>query len=209
MNTFIKYFIAAFAFTCLFTACEKNDYFVDSGKANGDFDGTVWEYLNSSHGNWDSLTVAIEHAGVIDIFDTPNSSLTLFGPTNHSINQFLFKTIDEKGNRLYQCVRDIPADLCRRMVLSYVIPEARLRTDFDYEVKGTLTGGTIVETLSGAKLRVYRHKTDYGSISDAGPEELYIHAQESGHIARCVSTDIKPMNGVVHALSTTFQWTEF
>lgn len=208
MYTFIRYFTVAILLGCLCSACEK-DYFVDGGKADGNFDGTVWEYLRNSHGNWDSLVVAIEHAGIIDVFDNPNAPVTLFGPTNNSINQFLFKTVDENGNRLYQGVKDIPADLCRRMVLSYVIEGVKMRTDFDYEVKGTLDGGTLLQSLSGAKLRVFRRKTDYGTIPDAGAEELYIHAKASGHIVLIVSGDIKPTNGVVHALSTTHQWTKF
>lgn len=208
MYTIIRYFIIAFILGCLCSACEK-DYFVDGGKADGNFDGTVWEYLSSNHGKWDSLVVAIGHAGLIDVFDNPDAPLTLFGPTNLSINQFLFKTVDENGNRLYQSVTDIPKELCRRMVLSYVVSGIKMRTDFDYEVKGTLEGGTLVQSLSGAEIRVFRRKTDYGSIPDAGAEELYIHATASGHIVLCVSADIKPTNGVVHALSTTHQWTEF
>lgn len=50
MDTFIKYFAVALILGCLCSACEK-DYFVDGGKADGNFNGTVWEYLRSSHGN--------------------------------------------------------------------------------------------------------------------------------------------------------------
>lgn len=195
--------------TCV--ACDKNDYYHDSGVANGRFDGTVWEYLQSDHKNWDSVVVAIRHAGLVDVFDGTNpeyKEITFFGITNLSIDQFLFKTVDKDGSRLYNSIRDIPVDMCRRMILSYVIPHRMMKEEFDYEVKGTLTGGTVVKTLTGVDLRVFRRKSDYGSVADIGAESLHIHAVESGHIVKVASADIQPTNGVVHSLSYTFQWVE-
>lgn len=206
----MKYYIIFLLILLAFGACEKDNYH-DSGVANGKFDGTVWEYLQSDHKNWDSVVVAIRHAGLVDVFDGTNpeyKEITFFGITNLSIDQFLFKTVDEDGNRLYNSIQDIPADMCRRMILSYVIPKRMMKEEFDYEVKGTLTGGTVVKTLTGVDLRVFRRKSDYGSVADIGAESLYIHALESGHISRIASADITPNNGVVHSLSYTFQWTE-
>lgn len=206
----MKYYIIFLLILLAFGACEKDNYH-DSGVANGKFDGTMWEYLQSDHKNWDSVVVAIRHAGLVDVFDGTNpeyKEITFFGITNLSIDQFLFKTVDEDGNRLYNSIQDIPADMCRRMILSYVIPKRMMKEEFDYEVKGTLTGGTVVKTLTGVDLRVFRRKSDYGSVADIGAESLYIHALESGHISRIASADITPNNGVVHSLSYTFQWTE-
>lgn len=206
----MKYYIIFLLILLAFGACEKDNYH-DSGVANGKFDGTMWEYLQSDHKNWDSVVVAIRHAGLVDVFDGTNpeyKEITFFGITNLSIDQFLFKTVDEDGNRLYNSIQDIPADMCRRMILSYVIPKRMMKEEFDNEVKGTLTGGTVVKTLTGVDLRVFRRKSDYGSVADIGAESLYIHALESGHISRIASADITPNNGVVHSLSYTFQWTE-
>lgn len=206
----MKNYIISIAILLACNACEKDNYH-DSGVANGKFDGTMWEYLQSDHKNWDSVVVAIRHAGVVNVFDGTNpeyKEITFFGITNLSIEQFLFKTVDANGKKLYQSVRDVPVELCRRMILSYVIPKRMIKEEFDYEVKGTLTGGTIVKTLTNIDLRVFRRKSDYGSVADIGAESLYIHAIESGHVVRIASADIRPTNGVVHSLSYTLQWVE-
>lgn len=191
--------------------CVEDNYH-DSGLANGYFDGTVWEYMHSNH-EWDSAIVVIERAGLVGIFDGSDpicrEGLTFFGFTNFTVWQFLAYT-KEGGQRKYRCIADIPAELCRQMVLDYVVPGKRMKAVFDYEVRGTLTGGTEVETLSGKTLRVYRTKTPDPNTGepDKGPEGMGVHAIGSGHVAAIASADNEADNGVVHALAYTFQWTE-
>ncbi len=94
------------------------------------------------------------------------------------------------------------------MLLSHVVPGRMMKTDFDYEVKGTLTGGTMVTTLSGVELRVYRTRSEYGGVPDIGAEGLAIHAIISGQMASVASANIETRSGVVHSLSYTYQFTE-
>ena len=191
--------------------CDKDNY-IDTGLANGVFDGTVWEYMHSNH-EWDSAIVVIERAGLTGIFDGTDTEykggITFFGFTNFTVWQFLAYTVDDDDNRLYRCINDIPVELCRQMVLDYVVKDKRMKESFDYEVRGTMEGGTEVTTLSGKKLRVYRTKTNdpYTGEPDKGPEDLFIHAVNSGHIARIASADIQADNGAVHSLTYEFQWT--
>lgn len=192
------------------TGC-GNDFYHDSGLADGKHDCTVWEYLQTDHYNWDSVIVMIEHAGLKDVFDGTNpefKQITFFAPTNLSINQFLFKTTDETGDMVYSSVKDVPVELCRKMLLAHVLDRRMMKEDFDYEVKGTLTGGTMVTTIGGVELRVYRTRTSYNGIPDIGPESLFFHAVTSGHIAMVASADIEMTNGVVHSLSYTYEFTE-
>ena len=187
------------------TGC-GNDFYHDSGLADGKHDCTVWEYLQTDHYNWDSVIVMIEHAGLKDVFDGTNpefKQITFFAPTNLSVNQFLFKTTGETGDMVYSSVKDVPVELCRKMLLAHVLNRRMMKEDFDYEVKGTLTGGTMVTTIGGVELRVYRTRTPYNGIPDIGPESLFFHAVTSGHIAMVASADIEMMNGVVHSLSYT------
>ena len=192
-----------------FGACNDN-YYHDSGVANGKHDCTMWEYFQTDHENWDSTMILIEHAGLKDVFDGTNpgyKEITFFGVTNLSINQFLFKTTDDKREPLYNRIEDIPADLCREMLLSHIAAGKMMKTGFEYEVKGTLTGGTMVKTLSGIELRVYRTKSEYNGVPDIGAEGLAIHALVSGQMATVASADIEVTNGVVHALDYTYQFT--
>ena len=192
------------------TGC-GNDFYHDSGLADGKHDCTVWEYLQTDHYNWDSVIVMIEHAGLKDVFDGTNpefKQITFFAPTNLSVNQFLFKTTGEPGDMVYSSVKDVPVELCRKMLLAHVLNRRMMKEDFDYEVKGTLTGGTMVTTIGGVELRVYRTRTPYNGIPDIGPESLFFHAVTSGHIAMVASADIEMMNGVVHSLSYTYEFTK-
>ena len=155
-----------FVIACGTGGCEK-DTFHDTGLANGVFNGSVWEYMQAGHGNWDSLVIMVRKAGLVDLFDGKDPGcpqMTVFGLTNLSIVQFLLRTTDEEGELVYRSVADMPDALCREILLSYVIAGRHVRVDFPYEVQGTLEGGTVFETLNGLDLRVYRVK---GSKSEA------------------------------------------
>ena len=78
----------------------------------------------------------------------------------------------------------------------------------DYEVWVTLTVGTIVQSLTGIELRVFRTKVDYNGIPDIGPEGLGIHALVNGFIAGVASADIVTNMGMVHSLSYGYQMVE-
>ena len=75
-------------------------------------------------------------------------------------------------------------------------------------MKGTLAGGTVVKTLLGIELRVYRTKSGYNGVPDIGAEGLAIHALVSGQMATVASADIEVTNGVVHALDYTYLFTQ-
>lgn len=206
-----KYILFIFT-TLLLFGCDKDNY-IDTGLANGVFEGTVWEYMHSNP-EWDSAIVIIERAGLTGIFDGSDpeykDGITFFGFTNFTVWQFLAYTVDDDDNRIYRSIGDIPVELCRQMVLDYVIKGKRMKESFDYEVRGTMEGGSEVQTVSGKTLRVYRTKTNdpYTGEPDKGPEGLAFHAPVSGHIAGIASADIQADNGVVHSLSYEFQWTE-
>lgn len=197
--------IASFLWEC------DDNYFHDTGLANGVHDCTMWEYLRSDHENWDSTVLLIQRAGLVPLFEGKSAEypeITFFGPTNLSIIQFLLTTTDRAGNRLYHRIADIPAETCERLVKSHIIPGRRIKEDFDYEVRGTLTGGTILQTLTGIELRVFRTKGDYNGIPDIGPEGLGIHALVNGFIAGVASADIVTNMGMVHSLSYGYQMVE-
>lgn len=206
----LKYILMAMVAGWIIWGCDDN-YYHDSGLANGKHDCSMWEYLHTDGRDWDSTVVMIERAGLRSLFDggdSENGEITFFGPTNYSIMQFLYKTLDDVGEVMYERIADIPVEMCRQMILSHVIRGKKMSTDFDFEVKGTLTGGSVETTLTGRQLRVYRVRGEYNGIPDIGPEGLMIHALEGGHIAGVASSNIETTNGVVHSLSYTHQLTE-
>ena len=98
--------------------------------------------------------------------------------------------------------------MCRKMLLSHVLPKKMMKKDFDYENRGTLEGGTYIQALSGTELRVFRAKSSYMGIADIGAESLGIHALVNGYIVGIASADIEMNNGIVHSLSYTYQFSE-
>ncbi len=191
----------------LLASCEK-DYQHDTGLADGYHDCSMMDYLRSDHNNWDSIVVAIEYAGLTDIFEGTNpdyKEITFFGPTNMSIRKFF---LEQTGEAIYHTIREIPVELVKDMILAYLVEGKKMKETFDYEVKGTLTGGTEVYSLNNVKLRVYRTQSEFNGIPDIGAEGLKIHAEISGQMASIASADIETNNGVVHSLSNRFTWVE-
>lgn len=204
----LRYLMILFIFSL--GACD-DDYFHDTGLANGRHDCTVWEYLHKDSYNWDSTILVIERAGLVDLFDGKDPAypaITFFGPTNFSIMQFMYKTVDSNDEMLYNRIADIPADMCRKMILCHVLPKKMMKEEFDYEVKGTLEGGTYINAISGTELRVFRAKSSYMGIADIGAESLGIHALTTGFLVGIASADIEMNNGVVHSLSYSYQFSE-
>lgn len=150
-----------------FAGCK--DYFVNEGLPDPVFKGNMWDFFRNDEENWGLYCQLISRAGLEDLFrgnDVVYPQITVFAPTNQSIYQYLLKTLDDAGERLYQRVEDIPQELCRVLVLSYVVAGRLEKSSFDYEVAGTMEGGTLVETLRGQELRVYRTKSPAEGIPD-------------------------------------------
>ena len=203
----MKSILFIFITIALLASCEK-DYRHDTGLADGYHDCSMMDYLRSDHNNWDSIVVAIEYAGLTDIFEGTNpdyKEITFFGPTNMSIRKFF---LEQTGEAIYHTIREIPVELVRDMILAYLVEGKKMKETFDYEVKGTLTGGTEVYSLNNVKLRVYRTQSEFNGIPDIGAEGLKIHAEISGQMASIASADIETNNGVVHSLSNRFTWVE-
>ena len=206
-----KYILLAITLLAgIFSGC-GDDYFHDTGLADGKHDCSLWEYMKNDHENWDSTILLIERAGLVSLFDgtdSENKEITFFGPTKMSIMQFLFKTVDDNYEMMYNTINDLPVETCKQVILSHVIKGKKKSIEFDFEIKGTLTGGTETKNLAGNDLRIYRAKGEYMGIPDIGPEALYVHSLTFGHIALIASSNIETTNGIVHSLATTYQLSE-
>lgn len=216
MKYILVFSLAAF----LFGGCIKTNY-IDMGLADGNYDGTLLDYLESCPGTWDSAVVAIRHAGLESLFDGTSGEypdgITFFGFTNYSVRNFLYETRDAMWQQMYRSVREIPADVCCRMVLQYVIPGRYVLDDFAYEVKGDyrpgdpmVKGGTEMQSLAGLPLVVFRTHTPYNGVPDAGPDRLGIYSPVPGREVKAgvASCNIVTRNAVVHALETAYIWKE-
>ncbi len=109
----------------IITSCKRDEYFLDTGTFNPNFNGTVLAYLKSKPAYFDTLTRVINIAGMNDVFEKEN--ITFFAPTSSTI---------------YKSVRDLNADLRRSgkdtvSRLEQIKPETWRETLSMYIFKGT------------------------------------------------------------------------
>ena len=106
----IKYIvIVVVLFT--FGSCETNYGTINTGLANGKFDGSMYEYFQANHYDWDSLVLMIDRAGLKDVFTGERAGyeeITFFGPTNHTIRLWMYKSEQRWDSELqHSCLRAV------------------------------------------------------------------------------------------------------
>ena len=155
-------------------SCETKYNYIDSGLANGRFDGTMYDYLHSNSYDWDSTLLLVERAGLEDLFQGKQvgyEKITFFGPTNLSILRWMI----EQG---YNAIREIPEATCRELILRHVVAGIHWRDDIPRgeqilgETQGK--GGKVFTSAFGTKFWVYSFQDTYHDIPDVGPVYLYV-----------------------------------
>lgn len=213
--------------------CSCTDYnYIDTGLANGKHDCSMWEYLRSDHRNWDSTVIMIEHAGLRDVFEGNSvyGQITFFGITSKSILLYILYHNDEldelkkagaevADSEYWHRVTDIPADICRRMLLQLIVPKRLMladvpKGDFVTTSEGLATdseiGGGLYKNLRGGELFLYTFQQDYKGIAGKGDMQLFMVSRNAGTPVKnaVASCNIETINGVVHSLEYDFLLTD-
>jgi putative lipoprotein len=193
-------------------ACTNYQY-IDTGLANGKHDCSVWEYLHTQPDDWDSTIIMIEYAGMKEYFDgsRPNEQITFFGITNLSILAYMLDYNEAHPGREWKKVQDIPVETCRHILKRLIVPQRLVVDDVPRGNLEPIRGGysevdgKVCHALEG-EVFVYTYREDFNYIPEKGEIGLYMYLRNSGSDGskRIVSTDIQMNNGVVHALSYSF-----
>lgn len=195
-------------------ACETNYGTINTGLANGKFDGNMYEYFKANHYDWDSLVLMIDRAGLKDVFTGERAGyekITFFGPTNHTIRLWMY-TFEEDWDpdledfvvikEAYDRVDEIPVEDCRRLVMEHVVKGVYMRDDIPV---GTITetgdreGGTTLTGVEGNSFWIYSYRGQYQGIQGQGAVSLKL-ISEMGQEIRVASSNLESDNGVVHSL---------
>ena len=102
----IKYVIIIMVLFAL-GSCETNYGTINTGLADGKFNGNMYEYFQANHYDWDSLVLMIDRAGLKDVFTGERAGfekITFFGPTNHTIRLWMYKSERRWDPELMQTV---------------------------------------------------------------------------------------------------------
>lgn len=229
INLFIRIGVIMIVWGC----CSCTDYnYIDSGLADGKHDCSMWEYLKSDPRNWDSTVIMIEHAGLKDVFEGNSvyGQITFFGITSKSILLYILYHNDEldqlkavggevDDSEYWHRVTDIPAEVCRRMLMQLIVPKRLMLADiprgnFVTTSEGLATdseiGGGMYKTLGNGELFLYTFQEEYKGIAGKGETRIYMVSRStSSPISKAVaSCNIETLNGVVHSLAYDFLLTD-
>lgn len=176
---------------------------MDTGLVNGRFHGTMYEYLNSNHYDWDSTLVLIEMAGLRDLFDGKDANfkeITFLGPTNHSIRRWM-----REKRSIHSTLE---SEKCRELILRHVIKGKYMRDDIpegqQTDAQGIGEGGHVYTSEGGARLWLYTFRDEYQGVAGTGSLNIYLYAIDKKVNIDIASSDIEPDNGVVHSLSYAY-----
>ncbi len=89
----------------IITSCKRDEYFIDTGTTNPNFNGSILAYLKSKPAYFDTLTRVINIAGMNDVFE--KEQITFFAPTSSTI----YKSIKALNADLRRSGRDTVSKL--------------------------------------------------------------------------------------------------
>lgn len=222
----IKYIIVVVTLASLITACNKKDYYKDSGVLKGNFNGTVMQYLNSKPEYFDSLVQIISLAGMENELNANN--ITFFAPTDSSIRASIrFANIERDflGMPRISKLSEIKPAIWRKHLSKYLFNFKRSLNDFsqiDFSNINTYSG-QIYQSVNGTSMNIGviyndvsvpspRDPNISNVIKYAGYRQLTISyltspftPRETGtwRVGQVSSVNVEPNNGFVHILRTS------
>ena len=221
------YLFLALSFVLL-SGCTKYD-FVETGRANGNHNTTMWEYFKSDPYNWSLLVRLSSRIGLQDVFEGKSSygkEITFLGITNHSIRRYLLKKYaddhsEEEAQSLTQeqteaLVDDLDANEAKAFILSSIIPkraitleEFKLGSFIEQNRVQERTDGENYTMASSKVLWLYTFKDAYAGVPGAGRLHLYIVSSDTKKKSEIASHNIRTTTGIVHSLQYSFTLGDF
>lgn len=217
-NSIISRLFPIVLIACLFAACKGDEYYTDGGLANGNFDGSVMQYLVSKPKEFDSLVQIIKLAGLEETLNS--EEVTFFAPTDVNIKALVGR-LDQGGvnRRLYnegkdtiKVLADVDAQIWRKYLLRYVYRGTNKLMDYpqiDFQQK-VIYPGQIYYSLGNSVANIGVVYNDAGGVRYMGYRQLHIsyipdvsRPDENWKTIRVSSSDIKPSNGIVHVLEVS------
>lgn len=189
-----------------FIGCETKYNIIDTGLANGNFKGNMYEFLKNDSYNWDSIRLIIERAELVDLFEGQREGyeqITFFGPVNHSIRRWMIEND-------YDRVRKIPLKVCREMVMRHIVRNKRLMLDdIPLGTHGNGSepgnGGMYLTGEMGNQFWIYTFQGSYNEVPGIGALEIHILSRTGDKLRIDVATcNLETTTGTVMALNGTY-----
>ncbi|WP_316815081.1 hypothetical protein [Pedobacter nyackensis] len=211
------YFLLVMAMFFCLAGCKRDEYYIDGGKAEANFNGTMLEYLKSRPVPFDTIATIVKLAGMEDLFN--KEEITFFAPTDYEIKELIgdVKKLGSLNAALYRngkdtvkALDDIDGTIWAKYLQRHIFRGAKRLSDYpqyDPDLRAVYPGQTYYaynKTVS----RIGVIYGDVGGVQYIGHRSLTIgfiddvsNPDQISNMFRISSSDIKPKNGVVHSLA--------
>jgi hypothetical protein len=209
----INFVLACISFGFLFlSACKKDDYLVDGGKAKANYDGTILDYLKSRPDYFKELVEVIDYADMNDVLES--KEVTFFAPTDWSINKSLKRLSDYRYNFLGQDsvtnIRQVKPEVWKELLSLYIVEDKYIAKDIpqlDTLLMDSYPGQAFV-SYNGRPMNIGLVYNDANGIRYAGYRQM-LYSYVNNFVdkdmvnAYIATSDIQPKNGAIHVIRFT------
>lgn len=217
MNTLKKLTGLLACIMLLTSACKKDDYYVDGGRANPVFDGDILAYLESKPMEFDTIAQIVKLAGLEETFR--NSEFTFFAPRDENIKT-LIGALDRGGvNRelfyagrdTIQTLADVDSAIWRKYIERYMFQGKNKLMDYpqiDFNLLNIYPGQNYI-SFANTVCNIGVVYNDANNIKYMGYRQLHISLipdlsqPDTWVVQKVASSDVQPRNGVVHVIDFT------
>lgn len=200
------------ATSLFFYGCKKDEYYLDGGIANANFEGSTLDYLNSKPFNFDTIATIVKLAGMEKEFT--NGNITFFAPQDYGVRR-LFVSVNAvlfaNGKDTLRSISDVNGTIWKKYLSNYIYKGVNVLKDYpqvDLGAKAIFPGQNYT-ALNGEIFNVGVVYATVGGVKYAGYRQLCISAIpnsaqpfDNWNTAFVTSSDIRPRNSSVHVLST-------
>ncbi|WP_421941250.1 hypothetical protein [Pedobacter sp.] len=197
------------------SACKRDEYYIDGGKAVAEYPGNMLKYLKDKTVPFDTIAQIVKLANMEQEFS--NEDFTFFAPDDDVIKRTIGTIRTDGLNRaLYNAGRDtvktldqIDPLIWKKYLQRYMFKGVNKLKDYpqiDFSVKSVYPGG-LYYAYSNNALNIGVVFNDANGIKYIGYRQLVISyipdiskPNDNWFSTLVASSDIKPTNGVVHAL---------
>lgn len=194
----------------VFLSCGKS-YYKDTGLVNPNFNGNIYEYLQSKPLFFDTLVRLIDQADLKNYLT--DSSITFFAPADSSITRtyyYINQRLFASGRDTLPSLFDIKPAFWRSMLLTYMFDGVRGLEDFpqiDFTKLRTYPG-EFIRAKGGKLMNIGVEFFDAGGIKYKGYRRLslnYLNNESSPYVSWVIvpvaTSNVRPKNGFVHVLN--------
>lgn len=201
-------------------ACKRDQYYTDGGLANPNWNGDMLNYLETKAVRFDTIAQIVKLAGLED--DFRKTDFTFFAPddgvikrtignmhTPGSLNWYLYTySLGGKGDTVISLSQINPL-VWRKYIQSFMFKGINRLKDYpqiDLSLR-SIHPGALYYSYSGSVVNIGVSYASVNGVQYLGARTLeysYIpdisHPDDGYYTNHIASSDIKPTNGVVHAL---------